>query len=195
MKNVGPELTALMHWLAECPADCYEIPLGPPTHKQPVALDITAIVSDHLRDLGIDLELVESYIAAIGELSANEQRLVVICSWLLREPWLMKNGDAVKIARLLSTGLAELASAVSPTKTVSDPDRREELVRICLRELGYRPEGETQQQSTDRLNTLDSAERIRVIRKTRAAESRARKIREAMAKKAAEEAAARYSPE
>jgi hypothetical protein len=50
-------------------------------------------------------------------------------------------------------------------------------------------------QAADRLNALDSLERDRVIRETRAAEERAQKVREAMAKKKAEEAAARYSPE
>jgi hypothetical protein len=45
------------------------------------------------------------------------------------------------------------------------------------------------------LNTLDSVERKRVVEKTREAEARARQIREAMARRAAQEAAARYSPE
>jgi hypothetical protein len=78
---------------------------------------------------------------------------------------------------------------------VGDPDRREELVRVCLAELGLRPRGETVAQAMDRLNTLDSVERKRVVDQTREAEARARQIREAMARRAAQEAAARYSPE
>ena len=78
---------------------------------------------------------------------------------------------------------------------MTDGDRREELVRLCLSELGIRPAGETVDEATDRLNTLDSVERVNVVRKTRKAEARARKIREEMARKRAEEAAARYSPE
>jgi hypothetical protein len=78
---------------------------------------------------------------------------------------------------------------------INDPDRREELVRLCLKGLGLIPQGESAAQAADRLTTLDSVERDRVIRETRQAEARAREIREAMARKRAEEAAARYSPE
>ena len=55
--------------------------------------------------------------------------------------------------------------------------------------------GETPAQATDRLTMLDSAERLKVMRQTRDAEARARKIREQMAAEAARAAAARYSPE
>jgi len=78
---------------------------------------------------------------------------------------------------------------------VRDPDRREELVRLCLRDLGLRPAGETVAQAQDRLATLNTAERQRVLQAARQAEERARAIREAMAKQAAEEAAAQYSRE
>ena len=89
----------------------------------------------------------------------------------------------------------ELARTIDPASTVTDPDRREELTRFCLRELGLRPAGETIEQARDRLNTLDSVERVRIVSATRDAESRARAIRQAMATKRAQEAAARYSPE
>jgi hypothetical protein len=195
MKLVGPEITVLTHRLAECPPDCYETPLGPRTRNKSVALDVIAIVSDHFRDLGIELDAIANPIELIGKLNARQQRMVLIATWLLRDPWLMENSDAALVSALLTRGLTEMAEVVVPESTITDPDRREELARICLRELGMRPSGETEQQALDRLNTLDSAERVRVISKTRAAEARARKIREAMAKKAAEEAAARYSPE
>jgi len=195
MNIVGPELSTLTHRLAECPPEIYEIPIGPRTRKEPVALDMNAIVSDHFRDVGVDLDQVAFQIEKINELSPRQKRLVLIATWLVRDPWLMENCDPNKVSVLLSNGLIEMAEVVLPESTITDPDRREELVRVCLRELGIRPSGETRQQALDRLNTLDSAERVRVIKKTRAAEARAREIREAMAKKAAEEAAARYSPE
>jgi hypothetical protein len=64
-----------------------------------------------------------------------------------------------------------------------------------LRALDLRPAGESVVQAQDRLTTLDSVERVRVIKEARAAEERARKIREEMARKAAEEAAAAYGRE
>ena len=69
------------------------------------------------------------------------------------------------------------------------------MVRLCLRDLGLRPEGETEAQAQDRLTTLSTAERSRVLAAARQAEERARAVREAMAKQAAEEAAAQYSRE
>jgi uncharacterized protein YoxC len=61
--------------------------------------------------------------------------------------------------------------------------------------LGLRPGGESESQALDRLTTLNTAERQRVIRAAREAEERARAIREAMAKKAAEEAADKWTRE
>ncbi|HKZ68457.1 MAG TPA: hypothetical protein VJ020_00155, partial [Anaerolineales bacterium] len=101
----------------------------------------------------------------------------------------------VSALALLSTGLDELASITTANKFVSDPDRREELARLCLRGLGLRPAGETEAQAQDRLATLNTAERQRVIKAARAAEERARQIREEMAKKAAEEAADKWGRE
>src|SRR2546422_1011214 len=70
-----------------------------------------------------------------------------------------------------------------------------ELVRFCLRNLGLGPAGESVAQAQDRLTTLDSVELRRVLQDTKKAEERARAIREALAKKAAEEAAAKVTRE
>jgi hypothetical protein len=74
---------------------------------------------------------------------------------------------------------------------VSDPERREELVRLCLAALGLRPAGETEVQAQDRLTASSSVERERVVRATKTQLQHARQVREAMRRKAAEEAAAR----
>ena len=78
--------------------------------------------------------------------------------------------------------------AASPEAFVTDPDRREELARLCLKALGLRPAGETIAQAEDRLATLNSVERESVRKATAAAEQRAQAIREAMARKAEDEA-------
>ena len=95
----------------------------------------------------------------------------------------------------LTAGAAELAALTQAPLFVSDPDRREELVRVVLRDLGLRPAGETRAQAADRLTTLNTAERQRVMVAARQAEERSEAIRAAMAKKAADEAAAQYSRE
>jgi len=78
---------------------------------------------------------------------------------------------------------------------VQDPDRREELARVLLAHLGYRPAGETEAQASDRLSRISGTERQRLLAASRAAEERARAIREALAKKAAEESADKWTRE
>jgi hypothetical protein len=77
-------------------------------------------------------------------------------------------------------------------RLLADADRREEFVRRLLLNMNLRPAGETEAQASDRLQTLDSAERQRVLRAAAKAEHRAREIREAMARAAAQDAASRY---
>jgi hypothetical protein len=99
--------------------------------------------------------------------------------------------------------LAQVASAAA---FVQDEDRREELVRLCLSGLGLVPDGETPNQAEDRLTALSSVARVRAVaaakEKLRLAkeeaereEARARQVREELARKAAEEAAAKGSRE
>ena len=66
---------------------------------------------------------------------------------------------------------------------------------MALARLGFRPAGETLAQAQDRLTTLNSAERARVMKVAQAAEQRARQIREALTRKAAEESADKWTRE
>jgi hypothetical protein len=183
----GPQLDRLLHRLADCPADFLL-----PTQE----LDLTALACDHFRALGKEIPNPEQR-RALSALSDEAKRLVLVVLWLVRDDWFLTQPELADATwrLLLSSELARLARLAPPDTAINDPDRREELVRLCLHELGLRPEGETAAQAADRLTTLDSVERERVIRETRKSETRAREIREAMARKRAEEAAARYSPE
>ena len=80
-------------------------------------------------------------------------------------------------------------------KFVTDVERREELARFALARLGFRPQTETRAQAEDRLSSLSAAERARVLSAARVAEERARAVREALARKAAEESADKYTRE
>lgn len=196
MSDEGPQLEALTHRLAECPP---EFLLAPDPVVGGGEIDVTAIVCDHLRAIGgrmpgaAELALLGVHAAPA---SANRGRLIAVATWLLHDEWfLARPALAPAVWTLLSQGLDDLAAVVSAQDVVRDPDRREEFVRVCLKHLGLRPRGETVVQATDRLNTLDSAERLKVVRQTRDAEARARAIREKMAADAARAAAARYAPE
>ena len=124
MNQPGPELNSLTHRLAECPSEFYETPLGPRTRKIPVAVDVRAIFSDHLRDLDADPAQFDSQIQSIESCGARNKRMVLIAIWLLHDPWLMKHGNAATVSQFLQHGLTELAEVVMPEKTITDPDRR-----------------------------------------------------------------------
>lgn len=197
MTEEGPLLESLTRRLAECPADF----LGAPRDRSDKGeVHVAAVVFDLLRELG-GTPLTPPELAAFefkrGDARTERRlRVVLIAAWLLYDSWFRsRNRFAIQACTLLATGLSDAAAVVPPPSFVSDPDRREELARLCLKALGLRPAGETEAQAEDRLATLDSVERARVVRETRAAEERARQIREEMARKAAEEAAAVYGRE
>jgi len=186
----GPPLQALTHRLAECPPEFLEEPLIG-THG---VIHVGAVVSDLSRALGG--AFLDTAAAARFNGDPNRLRAILIAAWLLHDSWFRSRKSlAPQAVRFLTDGLDAVADLVDSATFVSDPDRREELARLCLRALGMRPAGESETYAADRLTTLDSIERSRVVRETRAAEERVREIRKAMKKKEAEEAAAMYGRE
>jgi hypothetical protein len=186
MQHEGPQLEPLLRHLAECP----------PEFVQVGRIDVVAIVCDLLRRIDPTRapELERKSIDALQSCGQPQQALISVTAWLLsHECFLTPPQLASQIWKLLlSDHLQRLARLQEGEQFVSDPDRREELVRACLSHLGFRPRGETTKQAADRLMTLDSAERDRVLRATAAAERRAREVREAMARQKALESASRY---
>jgi hypothetical protein len=194
----GPPLEALTRRLAECPADF----LAEPRVGANGQVRVAAVVADLLRDLGGPLltsaqaELFQPRSAQPAGGQRNWLAPVLVTAWLFDDPWFRQGlCFGARAADFLTNGLNELANLNPAGKFVSDPDRREELVRLGLSRLGLRPAGETPAQAADRLATISTTERQRVSEAARAAVERARAIREAMAKKAAEEAAAQSSRE
>jgi hypothetical protein len=164
--------------------------------KKAESVDVVAIVCDTLRPL-VAARPPELEAAALEKLRTRlslQLTLISIVCWLLNDEWFQTRADlAPRFWKLFeSDELSRLADLVRPDKFVGDPDRREELARTCLAQIGLRPQGESAIQAADRLTTLDSVERQRVLRATAAAERRAREIREAMARKQAQESASRY---
>ena len=195
MLGEGPLLETLTRRLAECPAEF----LAEPRFGKSGVVHVDAVVSDLVVSLG-GPPLTKDEAALFQRTEAKKHRnlyaLVLIACWLLNDAWFRERGALAEMARkFLFTGLDELAELVKAPQCVSDPDRREELARLCLHALELHPAGETLAQAQDRLATLNTAERQRVIKAAREAEARAQAIREAMAKKAAEEAADKWSRE
>lgn len=103
--------------------------------------------------------------------------------------------DASKWAKALEEKSKELFASGKNAVYIEDLDRREEFIRVALAAVNLRPEGETQSQAEDRLLMVSSFERKRVMEAAKAAEERASQIREALARKAAQEAANKMSRE
>jgi hypothetical protein len=120
--------------------------------------------------------------------------MLSVAVWLLHDPWFLERPELVKASWqfLQNAGLLRLSTLVKTEHTVSDPDRREEFARFCLSHIGLRPKGESLATASDRLASLNSIERKRILQETADAEKRAREIREAMAAAKAQEAASRY---
>ena len=193
MKTPGPPLESLTRRLAETPDDF----LAEPRIGAQGTVVVGAVVGDLLRLLGENPG--PEQLASFAGTNADDRPrlgLTLLLAWLLADPWFVEHRPPREALFVLLTEGARFAAATNPAKTfVTDPERREELVRLALAGLGLRPAGETMAEAADRLTTLSSDERARVIAAARAAEKRARQIREALARKAAEESADKWTRE
>jgi hypothetical protein len=187
MNSEGPPLALLTRRLAQCPPEAWD-------PASLAAAHVEAVVQDVLLDLG---EQSPAPLPPVA-LESNARSWALVGAWLLREPWFVQRASpaSAQAARdWLQDEIPTLSQVLEARESLSDADRREEVARRALSALGLRPEGETPTQAADRLKTLDSIERQKVILEARRSQERARQIREEMARRAAEEAAARYGRE
>jgi hypothetical protein len=193
MQDLGPELEMLLRRLIEVPPEFLQAPRIGRTgqvHTAALVNDLFAKVAHTAPD-----RLLQRLASAREADRASLQVTAIVC-WLLADRWFVKTAlSAPGLLQVFEEAVGELAGATDPARYVADPDRREELVRVVLARLGYRPQGETFEQASDRLSSLSAVERKRLLAASRAAEKRAKEIREALAKKAAEESADKWSRE
>jgi hypothetical protein len=196
MNNEGPSLAAMTHRLAECPEDFLNI-----CDDANGSACVIALLADFFRrfddnPMRIDDPFVAKLISA--KFTVNHQRhlgLLSLALWLFYDPWFSDRKEfAASMWNLLQGDhFQSISQLLKPRTVLSNPDRREELVRVCLSGLDLRPDGETIPQATDRLMSLNSIERERILKETAAAEKRAREVREAMARIKAQESVSRYT--
>jgi len=192
----APLLDSLTRRLAETPA----VFLTEPRIGQHGRLELPALVTDLLLAVGGDLLTLAQAAAYAPQAKGqrNQARLRAICCWLLHAEDFQRRPELIApITALLQSGLAELAGLIDAERFVTDPERREELVRLVLARLGLRPAGESEHQAADRLSALDSVERERVLSATRARKeaTRARQLKQQMEARQAREAAAKANRE
>lgn len=188
-----PPLERLTRRLIDTPREF----LDPPRTGRSGQVAVAALVTD--------LIAIHGGRASLGELAPFRPEtgaspafltLVAVATWWLSDEALLTSPlPKTKLLPLLVVAVGDLAREAPATRYVDEPDRREEFVRVLLDRLGFIPEGETATQAQDRLASVSSLERRRLLEASRAAEERARAIREALARKAAEESADKWSRE
>lgn len=197
MHTPGPHLETLTHRLADTPVEFLSEPrIAGVANAQAVA--VAALVNDILLLHGARAPAasLQGFQGAHVKADRNRLALVMILCWLLADEWFIGQRLAQHdLLQVLGEAARELAAATPAHQFTQDPERREELARIVLARLGFRPRDESVAQSTDRLSAISGTERRRLLEASRLAEQRAREIREALAKKAAEESADKWSRE
>jgi hypothetical protein len=187
-------LEPLLRRLAETPFEF----LGEPKIGPLGDVFVAALVHDLLVGLGLgcDIAFLKPFGADVKPQRRNAHKLVMISVWLLSDPRFADMPLSSSALRDLLTDLIPaMAAQGRADKYVEDSERREELVRAVLNGLNCLPEGETHAQATDRLSRISSTQRQRLLAASRAAEERARDIREALARKAAQESADKWTRE
>lgn len=196
----GPELFYLLQRLQSCPN---EFLLSPILLSQPKnykgEIQTASVVNDLLLDLGLseDPKIIFNTLQLKHSAeNANYLQLVLITSYLIGDSWFLQSKKfGLKAKELFLNKLKPLALLVEAKQFVLDSERREELVRFCLKELNLKPNGESETHANDRLTTINSIERQKLIEESKAAQKRAQELREAIARQEAEEAASKWNRE
>lgn len=193
MNQEGPTLEHLLRRLIETPTDFLA---EPHTTSGRGIIHVSAVAADLLAYHGHSIAGLPVLDPDGSHSSLRRAGVTLLLCWLLADPELTAGKiPALALIRLLTEGAAELASQNGAIHYRDDSERREELVRFLLARLDLRPRGETLAQAQDRFTALSSIERNRVLAASREAEARSRAVREALARKAAQESADKYTRE
>ena len=208
MMTEGPSLESLLRRLLDVPS---EFLTGPSNSTSAVQdLNITAIVHDAVETLfpygtdeSVDRQQLDRFDSAWRSSPRSETGpFALLLAWLVVDPWFVEAASSVRqtvsqehIWSVFNTVAPALADGNVASAWHEDAQRREELARTFLASLDLRPAGETKAQAEDRLTRISSSQRRKVLAAAREAEQRAKAVREALAAKAAQEAADKYSRE
>jgi len=189
----GPSIEELSRHLAECPPSFLAEPIQPngtgQTQVSAVVSDLLILMSGH-RLSEREAKTFEYSSSKKVRTERNRLRTLLVASWLGYHPKLRRAMDPQDFQTFLRDGLDQIASLVQADSFVNDPDRREEITRLLLLGTALLPEGETEQEAQDRFDALSTVKRNEVLQASRAAEERARKLREDLARKERERRAA-----
>ncbi|MEG0184689.1 MAG: hypothetical protein RR704_14680 [Stenotrophomonas sp.] len=192
--TTGPSLDVLLRRLLDMPPDFLEAP-----HRAGAGrLHVAAVVGDVFaaRSLHLPPSLRSTLSGTLTGVGVNQLSLSAVTAWLMADThWDAQRIEPGAWTALFTEAVPALAASAAAEHFVFDPERRDELVRTVIARLGLLPEGETAAQAADRLARVSGVERQRLLEASRATEERARAIREALARKAAEESADKWTRE
>jgi hypothetical protein len=201
-----PPLADLVRWLADMPPD-FRATAESLSQRRPRVTAVVADLFESMYDASPTSRAPDgdpspsSFLSVFDEASSdaktvNRLSIVLIATWILWHPaFRAAPPPRAKLEKLLADELAALSALVSADKIGREVERGEELIRRIVRATGRNLAGDTKNEADDRFKQVDSVERQRVLTEAADRERRARKVREAMAKKAAEEAAAKVGRE
>jgi hypothetical protein len=190
MNQEGPSLDSLTRRLAETPAALFLDPrIGSEgrIHTAAVVADLFA-----LHRLELPPGAAEGLDGAAPAADRNRHAVALLFCRLLSDAALIGlASDAAGLWELFDVTARELACSGPAESFVHQTDRREELVRVALASLGLRPAGESTAEALARLVHLHGPERTRTLVEAR----RAREVRDALARRTAQEAADKWMRE
>jgi hypothetical protein len=194
MHQPGPPLETLLRRLADTPQEF----LDEPRIAAVGQVFVPAVVNDLLARISTRAAVLalEPFRGNDRAIDRNRLMVTMVMTWLLADEWFERlRLPQADLLQVLNETATELAAYAAAQKYLLDPQRREELARLSLARLGLRPAGETAEQATDRLSAISAPERNRLLQASRAAQERARAIREALVRQQAEAAADKWTRE
>ncbi len=195
MKKQGPKIIELIHHFSECPAEF----LLPPKIGKKGKVDTAAIVSDLfliISNQPLQAKHRKFFNAQGKNMNAAHLKCVLVACWLFYFDWFHDKKELLNgIRSFLMNGLAPLAEVSSAADWIASSEKREEFVRFALFQLDLFPEGESEHIADDRLSAVSTIGRLDVIKQTRMAVERIKKLKQKMAEKKTREAATTYGRE
>lgn len=204
-------LHSLMRHLSECPPELYNFPEGGPV----VPLAVLQDTVFHLGGSELSSSRREELHKLQSKKTGNRQMSFLLLGCYVLNHSLFMNPKQTAVPNQIGNpkqatnpkqiieplldflfhGLPPLAGVATASDFVRSTDRREEFIRLILNELRWYPEGETEKMASSRLESLDTVRRVNLMKKAAALRQRQEELRRAMEKKAAEEAASKWSRE
>ena len=187
MQHTGPPLELLIRRVLDTPPEF----LAEPKIGVRGVVHVDALVGDIAGALGQRAPVSElARFAATDDSARNRLALALLAGWVCADAWFRGAGvTPVQLVRAIDATATSLSAHAPAASFVTDADRREELIRTLLAVLEHRPANESPEQAQDRLAGVSCAQRRQTVEAARGAAARARQIREALARKAAEESA------